>query len=1773
MEASSNNGKARAVDAPECSTNRVNTPAALQNAIVSIWPVQLRDLNPEPVSAASNSGASTSRKSASYVPLERIEFEDVSYSLNLHDLCSRPVSRTDGALRNKPDHAVHSRQATADGEKASITATLLKRKRSPSLDLSEQASYKRLRPNGAISADQSGSTPFIDTHCLFRVKGRDASSTAAILQIKDTLQPQTTDWLDNLQASIHTPDPSRPQDSLIESTLVLRSGDTDTLIAQLPILYANADTGAEHRPDKLTNSDWIASLLAPACRGLFDVRFSLAPTVPPADIPAELVTAGTLFLKLRVEASVATTDARTAPLAVGCIRETARVVRFADPSVTSEEEQMRRSAIDASFIYGNLRPAKVETPDSIQPHSMAPTLLPFQRRSTAFLLGREGKKLDSSGCTVPSNCVLAHDGPSQVGLWWRQIGARPLFYNWIEARFVVDPSLTTSSDIKGAMLAEEMGLGKTVEIIALILLNTDHTADSRPSYYDPANEIDVWPTKTTLIVCPETLRGQWLQELDRHAPGLRCYSYGGRQQAERGLPSDVSWEQWARGYDVIVVSYSVLSRELDSAKSERPRSRRHERRYERPRSPLIKLHFARVVMDEVQMVGNSKAAETAAMIARESSIAVSGTPVKRSASDDLRACFRFLRVPGYLASNRSWAEMLDPLLAPALVQVLRTIATRSTKAQVAQDMLLPIQTRAVVPIDFTSIESAFYADVWKDALEAIDFTPDGNPATPNRPPDIAKMRDHLLLLRQACTHPQIAVTFRGGVIGSRNLRSIDEVLELMIDSTKSDLHSKRNQLFEFRILTCILSLYLQDEDRRVLAAAQMQDIEVEIRDDVAKLEEELQQARSRGPLYTFSETELDIEEKEEARRRRLGLSSADLHDDLQVVQAGQGSEAWQALCQDAHYAERRKQRSTYTTTLKTSIRNLLIRLHRNLQFLGNLYFQRGEYLDQQLADEKTDKSLEQEPAQQPKLESTSAAVSDSLETSDPKAPSVDSAAHVNVAVKRESSPLTGAPPESLSDSAEQASLPSAPVMTPERQKLKNLEDQAYADAEKVRQRLLTEKREEVEAAAAKLRHDRFKALTAASIAADAAPFEIIAGTIQVHDVLIGLSEACKSLNDHAKILFSWRESIQTRLVRAVNRDIDLENDADDQYQEHLDTQAEAECLLEMYRPLLSERENILKGTVPVGSLDKPHLFRELEAEVRAARQARLLQIEEDRLDEDLVRVQEQQLQHFKRLDEERKSVSLRDGTRSFQELQDRLKRIRDSSLREEEAALVRPVMAEARRIYTDQTKILEQLRSEERTLLTPLFNARSLYFKEIQALSDTVRDPVFSNLERSITTAQYEARRSGDDAQKLQQRLRYLLHLQKVQSADEMDEETKRCHICTDVIVTGILTNTCGHVCCESCWKEWTSQGHRTCVLCQTRVLPKEVHRIVYRTNNNNDKTANDTIVVPAAAAAGVVSQSDVDATTSIQGHTTRVSLSYNEVDGATRDRLNRMAIHGRFGSKIDQVVKHVKHILETTGEKSLIFSSFARGLDVVAQSLTANGIRYVRLGSGKSAVQASQDFGDDVPVMLLHSEVSSSGLNLMAATHIHILEPLLKPSLELQAIGRVHRIGQTKETYVWCYYAKDTVEERILALGAYRGQSLYLRGHHTSAVTAASAVQAMANGAAHTEHGQRDSDSAQRDARNWASLGDTAMGTRGQVRGDVTSSANDLFAVYFAKHLPRTGPGPTRAGASIQASATDAIVVEAASRVEGDEGDSELARMRRARLAALDRRIVNADA
>jgi len=79
-----------------------------------------------------------------------------------------------------------------------------------------------------------------------------------------------------------------------------------------------------------------------------------------------------------------------------------------------------------------------------------------------------------------------------------------------------------------------------------------------------------------------------------------------------------------------------------------------------------------------------------------------------------------------------------------------------------------------------------------------------------------------------------------------------------------------------------------------------------------------------------------------------------------------------------------------------------------------------------------------------------------------------------------------------------------------------------------------------------------------------------------------------------------------------------------------------------------------------------------------------------------------------------------------------------------------------------------------------------------------------------------------------------------------------------------------------------------------------------------------------------------------------------------------------------------------------------------------------------------ADDFSQ-VECFLLHGKAQSSGLTLINATHVFLCEPLINTAIELQAIARVHRIGQHRPTTVWMYLVSGTVEESIYELSVAR--------------------------------------------------------------------------------------------------------------------------------------------
>ncbi|KAK5712281.1 hypothetical protein LTR15_011859 [Elasticomyces elasticus] len=115
--------------------------------------------------------------------------------------------------------------------------------------------------------------------------------------------------------------------------------------------------------------------------------------------------------------------------------------------------------------------------------------------------------------------------------------------------------------------------------------------------------------------------------------------------------------------------------------------------------------------------------------------------------------------------------------------------------------------------------------------------------------------------------------------------------------------------------------------------------------------------------------------------------------------------------------------------------------------------------------------------------------------------------------------------------------------------------------------------------------------------------------------------------------------------------------------------------------------------------------------------------------------------------------------------------------------------------------------------------------------------------------------------------------------------------------------------------------------------------------------------------------------------------------------------------------------------EKSIVFSAWRRTLDIASDLCMERKLEFARIDGTTPQIdrlQALDRFKNDptVSVLLMTLGTGAMGLNLAAASRVHILEPQWNPAVESQALGRVVRIGQDVSATVLRYVVRDSVEE-----------------------------------------------------------------------------------------------------------------------------------------------------
>ncbi|SMO54222.1 DEAD/DEAH box helicase [Solitalea koreensis] len=155
--------------------------------------------------------------------------------------------------------------------------------------------------------------------------------------------------------------------------------------------------------------------------------------------------------------------------------------------------------------------------------------------------------------------------------------------------------------------------------------------------------------------------------------------------------------------------------------------------------------------------------------------------------------------------------------------------------------------------------------------------------------------------------------------------------------------------------------------------------------------------------------------------------------------------------------------------------------------------------------------------------------------------------------------------------------------------------------------------------------------------------------------------------------------------------------------------------------------------------------------------------------------------------------------------------------------------------------------------------------------------------------------------------------------------------------------------------------------------------------------------------------------------------------------KLRQIANHPRL---TDDNYKHdswkfslVLELLQNTlarGHKILVFSQFVKHLSILREELDKMNIGYAYLdGATRKRSDNIREFKekDDIQLFLISIKAGGTGLNLIEADYVFLLDPWWNPAVEQQAVDRAHRIGQTKNVFIYKFITKNTVEEKILNL------------------------------------------------------------------------------------------------------------------------------------------------
>ncbi|MEC4853466.1 MAG: DEAD/DEAH box helicase, partial [Jaaginema sp. PMC 1079.18] len=290
----------------------------------------------------------------------------------------------------------------------------------------------------------------------------------------------------------------------------------------------------------------------------------------------------------------------------------------------------------------------------------------------------------------------------------------------------------------GACLADQMGLGKTLQALALILTQA--------------------PNGPTLIIAPTSVCGNWISEAQKFTPTLNPIQFSSR---DRQATLDA-----LQPFDLFVCSYGLLQQEDVS-------------------EMLANVQWQTIVLDEAQAIKNTatKRSQAAMKLQSQFKLITTGTPIENHLGE-LWNLFHFIN-PGLLGSweqfNQRFASPIerqqDNQAKKQLKKLIQPFLLRRTKTQVLAE--LPSRTEITLSVELSEAEAAFYEALRQKAISSLADS-EATAGTKH-----LQVLAAIMKLRRACCHSRLVLP--ESPLSSSKLEVFGEVLEELLEDNHKAL--------------------------------------------------------------------------------------------------------------------------------------------------------------------------------------------------------------------------------------------------------------------------------------------------------------------------------------------------------------------------------------------------------------------------------------------------------------------------------------------------------------------------------------------------------------------------------------------------------------------------------------------------------------------------------------------------------------------------------------------------------------------------------------------------------------------------------------------------------------------------------------------------------------------------------------------------------------------------------------------------------------------------